>query len=247
MPKTDSQDVSRKIPLSKRKCNVRIKIGGGAIDPVVAFSGSATDWTAGVLPVATGSTDADLRFLNTSDTPTRLHYRKTGSTEDVPISILPGDYTATIRVPLTTAKTVEYKLEGGGSIQCELLYYFGTTMLPTSVTVADIRTTLLNNGYNTISIGDVAIQGYIDMVTGDITDVATRHANIAGFALNTTIKTNAIKLGVLYHTLNLLRTLGAASGLAQDRIIVDSDTLNNYKDDYKEMKDGIWSGTKYGA
>jgi hypothetical protein len=115
------------------------------------------------------------------------------------------------------------------------------------VTVDDIRTTLLDSGYSTDDISNVAIQGYIDIITNEVTDASSRHASIAGAALNTDIETNAIKFGVLAQTLFVLRNKGSSTGLTQDRIIVSGETASEYQSKYDEMIEGIRSGTKYGA
>ncbi len=214
----------------------------------LCFSGSETDWTAGDISpgVVAGSTHAILSIKNTSNVPVKFYFRQTGTSDEENRDITPGE-SKQITVALTSARTVEYKIEGGGSISCYVVTAFGSGLYLTTVTVADIRTTLLDSGYSTSDITDAAIQGYIDIINAEVTDAATRHANIAGFTLNASIKTNAIKYGALAETLNLLRTKGAATGLTQDRIIISGETLDNYRSEFKEMLEGIWSGIKYGA
>jgi hypothetical protein len=58
--------------------------------------------------------------------PIVLHVRKTGSSNDSPLQILPGFYTADLTLTLTSARTIEYYIEGGGSISCEVVDYGGS-------------------------------------------------------------------------------------------------------------------------
>ncbi len=106
------------------------------MNPTQAFTGSATTFTAGDLSgvVAAGSTDAVVRFKNTSEVPIKLHVRKTGSSDDAPFDLTPGEYTADVWMSLTVARTLEYYIEGGGSISCEVVYYFGTGLTAVSNT-----------------------------------------------------------------------------------------------------------------
>lgn len=220
------------------------------MEPTLTFTGSATSFTAGDLStvVATGSSQAEVRFKNISDVSVKVWYRKTGTSgAGENTDITPLESSGNITIALTTAKTIEYYVEGGGTIECWVVDFGGSGVVTSTVSVADIRTTLLDSGYSTSDIADAAIQGYIDMINAEVTDAATRHANIAGYTLNSSIKTNAIKYGALWQTLNLLRTKGAAQGLAQNRIIVDSETILDYKEKYEMILDGIQSGIKYGA
>lgn len=217
---------------------------------IESFSGSATEYAAGngdVSEVATGSTYGIFRFENTSDVPIVLHVRETGSSDDSKHDISPHTYSPDITLGLTSAKTIDYYLEGGGSIQCYIVYYFGTTGISLTVTIADIRTTLLDAGYSTADISDATIQGYIDIITGEITDAATRHANIAGFTLNSSIKINAIKMGSLWMTLMLIHNKGMGRGLESQTARVSLQTAKDYQDMYNNILSGIKSGIQYGA
>lgn len=220
------------------------------MEPTLAFTSSATSFTAGDLSaiVTPGSSQADVRFKNISDVPIKVFYRKTGTTgagENTDIS--PQESSGNITIALTTARTIECYNEGGGTVECWVVDFGGSGVVSSVVTVADIRTTLLDSGYSTSDISDAAIQGYIDIINAEVTDAATRHGNIAGFTLNTGIKTNAIKMGALWMTLSALRNKGAESGLTQDRIIISSETAGDYQSEYMRMLEGIMSGIKYGA
>lgn len=211
---------------------------------LTATSMTAFDLSAAV---ASGSTYAYILFQNINEFPVRIHYGQTGTSEDIPLSLAPGDYTTPIKITLTSARTVLAYIEGGGSATVWVESYGGTGLSPTSVLVSDIRTTLLDSGYSTSDISDNAIQGYIDIINAEVTDAATRHANIAGFTLNTSIKTNAIKMGALAQTLYSLRTKGALRGLTSDMIIISNETADRYNAKYQEILAGIESGIKYGA
>ncbi len=215
----------------------------------MGFTGSATSFTAGNLSeVAVGSSQVEVRFKNISDFPVKAWYRKTGTSgvgENVDLT--PQESSGNITIALTTARTIEYYVEGGGTVECWVVDYGGSGVVTSTVSVADIRTTLLDSGYSTADITDAAIQGYIDIINTEVTDATGRHVNIAGFTLNAGIETNAIKFGVLWQTLNLLRTKSASSGLAQNSQRVDSETVRDYKDKYDMTLDGIQSGIKYGA
>jgi hypothetical protein len=91
------------------------------VNPALAFTGSAGSYTEGDLSgqVIADSPQADIRFKNISDIPLKVWYRKTGTSgagENADIS--PQESTGNIIVALTTARTVEYKVEGGGTIEC---------------------------------------------------------------------------------------------------------------------------------
>lgn len=179
--------------------------------------------------------------------PIKVHWRKTGSSNDEFVELSPGATSGNITVSLTTARTVEYYIEGGGSISCTVVDYGGSGNVVTTVTVADIRTTLLDSGYSTDDISNAAIQGYIDIINAEVTDAATRHANIAGFTLGSAIKTNAIKMGALAQTLQLLRNKGASQGLQAQRIAISSETENEWWNKYAAILANIRSGIVYGA
>lgn len=198
------------------------------------------------LGITAGSTVAILSVKNTSDVPIKFHFRQTGSSDDENRDITPGEYKQ-ITVQLTSARTLEGYVEGGGSVTVYAVLSIGSGLVVSTVTVANIRTTLLDSGYSTDDISNATIQGYIDIITIEATDAATRHANIAGFTLNASIKTNAIKMGALAQTLFALRNKGASTGLNQDRIIVSSETADEYQSAYMRMLEGIQSGIKYGA
>lgn len=216
-----------------------------------AFSGSATEFAAGngdlTTAVAAGSTHAMLNFLNTSDVPIKLHYRQTGSSDDQNVDISPGEYSGDITIALTAARTIDYYIEGGGSITCYMVHYWGTGLATSTVVIADIRTKILISGYSTDDIPDASIQEFIDEIVGEVNDAASTHANIAGFALNTTIKTNAIKMGASWLTLTALRNLGAKEGRIAQAILVSPATIDDFKGKYHDMLIKIRSGTHYGA
>ena len=110
------------------------------MDRTQAFTGSATEWTAGSLAgaVPAGATDAVLSFSNTSDVPLVLHLRKTSSSEDKQYEILPGLTTGMIWIALTSARTVEYYITQG-SISCDVLTYVpGSLSSGTTYTTATI-------------------------------------------------------------------------------------------------------------
>ncbi len=215
-----------------------------------SFSGSATSYAAGngdlTSSITAGSTDAILSVKNTSDVPIKFHFRQTGSSDDENRDISPGEYKQ-ITVKLTSARTIDYYIEGGGSVTVYAVLSIGSGLVVSTVTVADIRTTLLDSGYLTPDISDAAIQGYIDIISAEVTDAATRHANIAGFALNVSIKTNAIKLGSLAKVLQFLRNKGWSRGLESGSARVSNDTEETWFAEYQAMLAGIQSGIKYGA
>lgn len=215
-----------------------------------AFSGSDSSYSAGngdlTSAVTAGSTAADLSVKNTSDVPIKFHWRQTGSSDDENIDITPGEYKH-ITVLLTSARTMDYYVEGGGSVTVYVVQSIGSGLVVSTVTVADIRTKLLISGYPTSDIPDASIQEMIDEITGEINDAAARHANIAGFALNTTVKTNAIKMGATWLTLTALRNLSASQGHQAQRVLVSTDSLDDFKLKYTGMLERIRSGTVYGG
>lgn len=216
-----------------------------------AFSGSDSSYSAGngdlTGVVSSGSTYAMLLFKNTSDVPIKVHYRQTGTSDDANVDLTPGEYSGDITIALTSARTIDYYIEGGGSITCYVVHYWGTGLAVSSVAVADIRTKLLISGYSTDDIPDASIQEMIDEITGEVNDAAARHLLIAGFALNTTVQTNAIKMGATWLTLTALRNLGASQGLQAQRVIVSSDSLDDFKLKYTGMLERIRSGIVYGG
>ena len=118
----------------------------------LCFSGSATDWTAGDLSsgILAGSTHAILSIKNTSDVPVKFYFRQTGTADEENRDITPGE-SKQITVALTAARTIEHKVEGGGSISCYVVTAFGSGLYLTTVTVADIRTLLLSSAFEDVS------------------------------------------------------------------------------------------------
>lgn len=218
------------------------------MEPTLAFTSSATSFTEGDLSsiVAVGSSQADVRFKNISDVPFKLFYRKTGTTgvgENTDIS--PQESSGNITIALTTARTIECYIEGGGTVECWVVDYGGSGVVTAVVTVADIRTTLLDSGYSTDDISNAAIQGYIDIINNRVTKAATRHANIALYALDDATKTDAIKLGAAWLTLNLIINIAASHGIVQDKINASAESRDGFQGLYKEMFDDIMKGTVY--
>ncbi len=223
------------------------------MNPVTAFTDSNPSATSTASPatgslaaiITSGSQTAIIRFTNSSDTPLALYYRTPGQTAYSRLEINP-QASMERYLALTAARTVEYYYDAG-SISCEVIDFFGTGLTPASVTVTDIRTTLLDSGYSLPDISDATITEYISIINIEVTDAATKHANIAGFALNASIKTNAIKFGSLWMTLTALRNLGASEGRIAQAVIVSSATIDEYKGKYHDMLTKISSGINYGA
>jgi hypothetical protein len=82
-----------------------------------------------------------------------------------------------------------------------------------AVTVANIRTTLLDSAYSTTDISDATITENISLITIEVSDAATQHENIAGYELNASIKDMAIKMGALWLTLMTLHNKGLSRPL----------------------------------
>jgi hypothetical protein len=116
-----------------------------------------------------------------------------------------------------------------------------------TVTVANIRTTLLDSAYSTADISDATITEYIALITAEISDAATKHENIAGYELNASIKDMAIKFGSCAMVLTELRNKGASQGLQAQRIAVSSETVQTFYIKYHDMLNNIRSGFVYGA
>ena len=116
-----------------------------------------------------------------------------------------------------------------------------------AVTVADIRTTLLDGAYSTADIPDATITGYLTIIGAEVTDAAARHLAISGVALNTNINDNAVKFGTLAMVLTELRNKGASQGLQAQRIAVSSESIETFYIKYHDMLNNIRSGTVYGA
>lgn len=107
------------------------------MDSALAFVGSASVFTAGDLSgvVASGSTQVDVRFKNISDFPIKMWYRKTGTSgvgENTDIS--PQESSGNITIALTTARTIEYYIEGGGTVECWVVDYRAGTLSAVSST-----------------------------------------------------------------------------------------------------------------
>jgi len=116
-----------------------------------------------------------------------------------------------------------------------------------SVSVADIRTTLLDAVYSTSDITDASITGYLTLIGDEVDDAANRHLLISGDALSTKIKDTAVKHGVCAMVLSQLRNKGASQGLQAQRIIVSSDTVQTFYIKYHDMLNNIRKGTVYGT
>ena len=116
-----------------------------------------------------------------------------------------------------------------------------------AVTVADIRTTLLDGAYSTADISDAAITGYLTIIGAEVTDAAGRHLAISGTTLNSSINDNAVKMGTCAMVLTELRNRGASQGLQAQRIAVSSESIETFYIKYHDMLNNIRSGTVYGA
>jgi hypothetical protein len=116
-----------------------------------------------------------------------------------------------------------------------------------TVTVENIRTTLLDSAYSTADISDATITEYIALINVEVSDAAIKHENIAGYELNVAIKDMAIKFGSCAMVLTELRNKGASQGLQAQRIAVSSETVQTFYIKYHDMLNNIRSGFVYGA
>ncbi len=194
--------------------------------------------------VTPGSSQVEVRFKDISDVPIKVFFRKTGTTGIGEfVELTPGASSGNITIPLTIARTIEYYVEGGGTIECWVVDYGGGGVVVSIVTVADIRTTLLSSAFSSSEIPDASISEFIGQVTRVITRTADKHARIAGYAVADADKVYAIKMGAAALTLYALRSIGASKGHIQDNVVMSTETADRWYAIYdraaKEMESGI--------
>lgn len=218
---------------------------------VLGFTGSATSFSAGALAaVATGSTIVQVRFKNISDAPQKEWFRPTGTTgagEFVELS--PGASSGGITLAIGVAKTIEYYVEGGGSVECWIVDYGGGGAVPL-LTVDTVITWLEMHGYTISATGDLTsaqVQLCLDSVTANITVASNRFTLIAGYALNVSVKNDITLKGTVAQALFALRNKGASSGLVQEKVIIAETTAIKYQAEYEKAIYDMTNGLNLGA
>ncbi len=218
----------------------------------VSFSGSATEYSAGngdVSEVTVGSTWGIFTFKNTSNVPIKLHYRESGTTDDQNIDLSPGEYTAPIYIVLTSARTIDYYLEGGGSIQCYIVTDGGSAGL-TEVTASNVTAWLEMLGYTVGATGNLTtaqVQLCLDKIVAEVSLAATRFGLIALYTVNTAFKNQITLEGAIAEALFALRNKGASSGLVQERVIIAAETASGYQAKYEKAINDMTNGWNLGA
>ncbi len=215
------------------------------------FSGSATDWTAGNLSlgVVAGSTHAILSIKNTDNVPVKFYFRETGTSDEENRDITPGE-SKQITIALTSARTIEYKIEGGGSVSCYTVTAWGTGLVPSSITSSDVTSWLEMLGYTISATGDITtaqVQLCLDKVVNEVGMAASMFELKALYAPNTAFKNRITLEGAVAEALYALRNKGASTGLTQDRIIMNTETADRYKGTYDKAIDDMKNGWNLGA
>lgn len=217
-----------------------------------SFAGSATEYAAGngdVSEVASGSTYGIFTFKNINDFPIKLHIRESDTTDDLNFDLSPGEYTIPIYITLTSARTIDYYIEGGGSIQCYVVAYGGSAGL-TTVLESDVSAWLTMLGYTVSASGNITIaqvQLCLDKVVAEIGLASSMFELKALYAVNTAFKNRITLEGAVAEALYALRNAGASTGLTQDRIIVSTETADRYKGTYDKAIDDMKNGWNLGA
>jgi len=219
----------------------------GFIDAVPG--GDATTPKIGDLSgaVTAGSTNADTRITNTGDTPCSFNWRDTGTTPFYQKSLLPLE-SVDIKIALTAARTFEYFFDAS-TLQVDVTYFWGTG-LSSTVTLSDVTAWLVAHGYTISASGDLTsaqVQLFLDDITSEVTPAASIWNAIRSQTLDAGLKNRIILKGTIAQALFALRNKGASSGLSQNRIIVDSETANNYQAYYERKVDDMLKGNSLGA
>lgn len=218
-----------------------------------SFTGSATEYSAGngdVSQVASGSTYGIFTFKNINDFPIKLHYKESGTTDDLNFDLSPGESTIPAYITLTSARTIDYYIEGGGSIQCYVVAYGGTGLVPSSITSSDVTAWLTMLGYTISASGDMTtaqVQLCLDKIVAEIGLASARFALIALYEVNTAFKNQITLEGAVAEALYALRNKGASTGLTQDRIIMNTETADRYKGTYDKAIMNMTNGLNLGA
>lgn len=199
--------------------------------------------------VATGSTWGLFIFKNTAVGSTSVHWRQSGTTDDQYVTLASGESTAPIYISLTSAKTIDYYVTGGGSIQCYIVAYGGSAGL-TTVTAADVTVWIEMLGYTVSASGNMTtaqVQLCLDKIVAEVDVAASNYLLKAGYAVNTAFKSQITIEGAVAQALYTLRNKGASSGLVQERVIIAAETASQYQAKYEKAINDMTNGLNLGA
>ncbi len=225
---------------------VDFKTYGSSAAPVTAFTdaapggSSASPKTGDVSVVSAGTTIATFRFTNTGDFPMNMGVRKTGTTDYNLLVILPQTSTER-RIALTASRTIEYYFDAG-AIKTEVV----DSQITTTIPLTDVTSWLTMLGY-TADLTSAQVQLCLDDITPEVNVAAARYVLMANQTVNSALKNRTILKGVVAQALFILRNRGAASGLAQDRIIMAAETANQYQMEYEKTINNMTNGLNLGA
>ena len=147
------------------------------------------------------------------------------------------------------AKTIDYYVEGGGSVECWVVDYGGSGAVPL-LTVDTVIEWIEMLGYTVNATGNITsaqVQLCLDSVTADITDAANQFALLRLFATNTSKKNEKTLKGAVALTLSVLRNKGANRGLTSDMIIISNETADKFQAEYDKAIDDLTNGRNIGA
>lgn len=140
----------------------------------------------------------------------------------------------------TSAKTIDYYIEGGGSISCYIVTTWGAG--PTSVTITTALTRVFLIG-QTDNITDNQISDIIDAVTLEVEMIASQ-CHFTSDAIAAIVKNQIVLTGAVYHSMDQIYSQGTGTGLMQDRNLIDEDSLNAWRKKYEtyltNLKAGIY-------
>ncbi len=218
---------------------------------VLGFTGSATSFTAGSLAaVTTGSSLVQVRFKNVSEVSLKAWFRPTGTTGAGEfVELNPGASSGGITLAIGVAKTIDYYVEGGGSVECWIVDYGGSGIVP-PFTVDIVISWLEMHGYTISATGDLTsaqVQLCLDSITAQVTVASSRFTLIAGYAINAALKNDIILKGTVAQALFALRNQGASAGLIQEKVIIAETTANKYQAEYEKAINDMTNGLNLGA
>ena len=193
--------------------------------------------------ITAGSTNATIRLTNTGDYPCSFSWRDTGTTtwyQKSPAPVESGD----INIARTAARAFEYFLDAS-TIKIDVVEFYGTGLTQSTVTVADIRTSLLGATYSTDDISDATIQEYIGLINNRVTKAVERHLRISGATLDDSTKIDAVKCGTTWMVLMEIHNKGMSRGLEAQSPRVSLQTAKDFQNLYIDMLNRINSGIHY--
>ncbi len=143
---------------------------------IPSFTGSAIEYISGnghISEVPDNTTKVKVRFQDISEIPIKVHFREPGTTDDSNIDLSPGEYSADVEFNITSAKTIDYFVEGGGTVKCWIVSYSGAITTPYTIVVSSLSTDTIRTKKGTTVPLQVQLK-WEDGTVVDLTDATVK-------------------------------------------------------------------------